>query len=95
MNGLLCKIQVKTTRYKENGKYIVLLKNCGGASGKSITRLFDNTQSDYLFICTGDDEMYLIPTSFITARNSITLGKHYAQYKIANNSMKNLVGLED
>lgn len=32
---------------KNNTYYVVQLKNCGGASGKSTIRHFDNTTCDY------------------------------------------------
>ena len=64
--------------------YSVLLKNCGGSSGKSRIRLFDNKSCDYVFILTGDDKMYLIPSDKILARNSIAVGNKYAEFEVKN-----------
>lgn len=68
------KIQVKTTRCIERGKYKVELRT----SGKS----FVKNKSDYLFIVDGDDNRYLIPREDVTAKNAITLGENYSQYII-------------
>ena len=64
--------------------YTVLLKNCGGSSGKSKIRLFDNKSCDYVFILTGDDKMYLIPSNEISARNSIAVGNKYTEFEVKN-----------
>lgn len=75
------RVSVKTTRYKRKNKnYIVLLKNCGGSSGKSKIRLFDKTKSDLLFVLTEENTMYLIPTKNIESTVSITLGEKYNMY---------------
>ena len=49
-NGGLQRISVKTSRnLTENGTYSVGLRNTGGASGKSIARLFNKNSCDYIF----------------------------------------------
>ena len=87
MHGELKRIQVKTTQYKaKSGNYVVLLKNSGGSSGKSITRLFDNKSCDYLFILTKSDDMYLIPSSVIKCKNALTLTEDMDKFKVKNSS---------
>ena len=82
-NGGLQRISVKTSRnLTENGTYSVGLRNTGGASGKSIARLFNKNSCDYIFILTGADKIYLIPTNIIDAVNSITVGKKYSEYEV-------------
>lgn len=79
----LQRISVKTSRFKDtNTSYSVLLKNCGGASGKSKTRLFDNNNCDFVFVLTADDKMYLIPAREIPAKHSISIGNKYTEYEV-------------
>ena len=83
-NGGLQRISVKTSRFEgRHGGYEVLLKNCGGSSGKSKVRYFDNSTCDYIFVLTGDDKLYLIPSSGIESKNSIVIGNKYAEYEVS------------
>lgn len=87
MHGELKRIQVKTTRCKaKSGNYVVLLKNSGGSSGKSITRLFDNKSCDYLFVLTKSNDMYLIPSSVIVCKNTLTLTEDMNKFKVTISS---------
>ena len=82
-NGGLQRVQVKTSRYtRNNTSYEVMLKNCGGTSKGSKIRPFDNTTCDYVFVLTGNNKMYLIPTVEITATNTITVGNKYSEFEI-------------
>ena len=80
----LKKISVKTSRYSDNGgkTWSVLLKNCGGSSGNFKLRKFDNTKCDYVFVYTGDNSTYLIPSNEIDAKNSIDVGNKYIEYQV-------------
>lgn len=83
IDNKLYRVSVKTSRNKnEYGTYDVLLKNCGGASGKSISRPFDNQSCDYVFIVAGDDKMYFIPSHIITAKSGISVGLKYKEYEV-------------
>lgn len=82
-NDSLQRISVKTSRNKRsNTSYEVLLKNTGGSSGNNKIRLFNNTDCDYIFIYTADEDLYLIPSKEITATNSICVGNKYKEYKV-------------
>lgn len=83
-NGKLKRISVKTSRNKANsGGYAVQLRNTGGASGVSRVKHFDNTTCDLLFVLTGNDKLYLIPTEKITSVNSIVVGgSKYNEYEV-------------
>lgn len=84
MDGVLKKVQVKTSNcLSENNTYEVQLRNCGGSSGKSVVRKFDNTKCDFLFILTGNGDMYFIPSEKITAQSAIKVGKKYIEYKVS------------
>lgn len=83
-NGGLQRVSVKTSRFEgKYGGYNILLKNCGGSSGKSKVRHFDNSTCDYVFVLTGDDKIYLIPSSKIEAKSSIVVGNKYTEYEVA------------
>lgn len=82
-NGGLQRISVKTSRNRtEYGTYSVNLRNTGGSSGNFKTRPFDNSTCDYIFILTGEDKLYLIPSNIIDATNSISVGKKYIEYEV-------------
>ena len=82
-DNILSRISVKTSRHiSENGTYEVNLRSCGGASGKSIIRYFDNTSCEFVFIYTGNNKTYLIPCYDITAKSSIMVGKKYTEYEV-------------
>lgn len=92
MDNVLYRVSVKTSRQlNKNGTYQVELKNSGGASKKKTIRKFSNTSCDYLFILTGNDKMYLIPSSQIDAKNSIAVGNKYAEYEVANVKFSNFI----
>lgn len=76
----LKRIQIKTTYYKRDGKYEVMIKTCGGNKNNNSMHTFDNTASDYLFILTESGAKYLIPTSQITAKHGIVLGDKYKEH---------------
>jgi hypothetical protein len=83
IDGSLKKIQIKTTRNKHSASgYEVMLRNCGGASGKCTIRHFNSHESDFLFVYTADEKIYLIPTDAIHSISSITVGKKYSQYEV-------------
>ncbi len=82
-NGGLQRISVKTSRNRtEYGTYSVNLRNTGGSSGNFKTRPFDNSTCDYIFILTGENKLYLIPSNIIDATNSISVGKKYTEYEV-------------
>ena len=89
IDNKLQRISVKTSRYSnEYGSYEVMLKNAGGTSKGSKIRLFDNTSCDYVFIYTANNDLYLIPSNKIDAKNSIKVGKKYIEYKVYEKTME-------
>lgn len=79
----LLQVQVKTTTCRApSGRYVVRLFTAGGNQSFHTRKLFDNTASDLLFVLTDDQEMYLVPCSEITNRNSISLCERYAKYRV-------------
>lgn len=84
MDGKLCKVQVKTTYYRNrHGNYEVNLRVSGGnRSGTGKIKYFDSSLVDYLFAVTDSASKYLIPSVHIEATRSLTLGDKYAIYKV-------------
>lgn len=81
-NGMLQKVQVKTTACKrKNGNYQVALKSCGGTNGKTYKTIID-TNIDILFIVTENMDMYLIPKIIIKNRSTLNICQKYEQYRV-------------
>ena len=80
----LKRVSVKTTQYlSKSGNYEVLLKNCGGSSGQSNIRHFENSTCDILFIVVVNGDMYEIPSSEITVKSTLTLTDKWDKYKVS------------
>lgn len=86
IDGELSRVSIKTSRNKGvSGAYSVQLRNTGGggANGGKVRQVnFDNSSCDKLFIYTGNDDIYLIPSNEITAINAISVGNKYTEFKV-------------
>jgi hypothetical protein len=81
IDGDLKKVQVKTTRTKENSNYCIQLRSIrSNRTGNNIHK-FDNKLSDYLLSVTENGDIYFIPTSEIEAKSTLSLGQKYESYK--------------
>lgn len=81
LEGILKKVQVKTTTYKSKGKnYYVSLTIKGGNRSYSTIKNFDFKSVDFIFVVTGDNDKYLIPSEIL--KNSITLNYKFDEYKL-------------
>lgn len=75
-SGKSSKIQIKTTRYKKDGKtYSASLSTDG-----KVKKKFDPSMVDYVFVVTEIGSQYLIPTNGMNNCSSITLGDKYKSY---------------
>lgn len=82
-NNKLQRISIKTSRRKNKyNTYTIQLRNTGGSSGHIKYRYFDKNDCDYIFVLTGDDKIYLIPTNIITSITSIDVGNKYSEYEV-------------
>ncbi len=80
--GMLSRVQVRTTTVREGRSYVVGLKTVGGNKTQVITKVFDPTAYEWLFVVCGDATAYLIPTTAISARYSIFLGRKYERFRL-------------
>lgn len=88
----LQKIQVKSTNHKDKcGRWIAdIFKRLYDASrsvnaaGKRRRAAYRVDEVDHFFIITGDDSVYVIPLAATDGKQSITLDRSYAAYKIEN-----------
>ena len=79
----LQRISIKTSRRKNKyNTYTIQLRNTGGSSGHIKYRYFDKNDCDYIFVLTGDNKIYLIPTNIITSITSIDVGNKYSEYEV-------------
>ena len=93
-NGKLQKVQTKTSRYSETDgqTYLVQLKNSGGnRTGTPRIAPFDNTSCDYVFVYTGANKTYLIPSNEIKSTSSITVGIKYTEYEVVSKTLKDFI----
>jgi PD-(D/E)XK endonuclease len=77
MDGVLKRIQVKTTAAKSRGKtgFDVHLKVSGGnRSGTGKTKPFDPSKVDFVFVLTERWDQYLIPSHAIKGLKMIIVG---------------------
>ena len=84
-DGELKKVQVKTTRHKDAGKFKVEIRTSGGNQSFKTTKAFNPTKVDYLFVLCLDKEehiKYLFPMTMEFPTQSLTLGPSYDQYKV-------------
>lgn len=81
-NGLK-RVQVKTTKCKSKNNYVASIRTCGGnQSWNKVSKFFDNTTVELLFIVCDDGTMYCIPTENVKCKSAITLCNKYKDYKI-------------
>lgn len=73
------RVQVKTTKYKRNGNYVVNLKTA--LRGNKFKR-FSNVHCDLLYILTEENDEYIIPAKDLIVTTSLSLGKQYEKYKL-------------
>ena len=80
LEGVLLKVQVKTTSYKDkkSGYYMVALRT------KTYNKLksFIDSDCDLLFVLTESGQMYLIPKNEIKVRNGLTLTTEFDKYSV-------------
>ena len=84
-HGRFHRVQVKTTTQRQpNGNWVVTVCTRGGnQSWNRITKRFDDSRCDLLFVHTGDGRRWMIPAHAVEAATSVTVGSpKYSQWEI-------------
>jgi hypothetical protein len=81
---VLSRIQVKTTTYSRGGRWIAAICTRGGnQSWSGMTKKFDASLCDFLFVHAGDGRRWMIPAEAVEACNAITLaGPKYSEWEV-------------
>ena len=80
-NGKIYRISVKATGQKrQNGNYILDLRNTGGTNGNVYGRECEKN-IDYIFVVNEKKEKWLLPKNSLNY-SSVTLGEKYEKYRI-------------
>ena len=85
----LIKVQVKTSTFrtiKKSGDerwHIAIATNGGNRSWTGLTKKFDPTRVDYLFVLVGDGRRWFIPAGSVEAARSLALGgRKYSEFEV-------------
>ena len=84
IDGRLVRIQVKTSRFRQNGRWCVAVCTRGGnQSWNRVVKRMDPSRCDFLLVVVADGRRWLIPSASIGGGTAINLGgPRYAQYEV-------------
>jgi hypothetical protein len=84
IDGRLVRIQVKTSTFIQNGRFVVSLKTCGGnRSWTGVVKRFSAERCDWLFVLVADGRRWFIPADVVDGTTAIVLGgPKYAEYQV-------------
>jgi hypothetical protein len=84
-DGLLLRVQVKTTtRYRKRRWEVMLCTRGGNQSWNGTVKRFGPARCDRLFVLVGDGRRWFIPSTAVTAGTAILLGgPKWAEHEIA------------
>jgi hypothetical protein len=85
----LIRVQVKTSTYRWQPKgggdrwKVSICTNGGNQSWTGLTKRFDRSKVDHLFVLTGDGRRWFIPAGYVEAAREVTLGgRKYSEFEI-------------
>ena len=84
IEGNLVRIQVKSCRFRQNGRWATSVCTRGGnQSWNRIVKRMDPSRCDYLFVAVADGRRWFIPADCLGGGQGILLGgPKYAQYEV-------------
>jgi len=84
IDGRLVRIQVKSSRFRQNNRWCVAVCTRGGnQSWNGIVKRMDRSRCDFLFVAVADGRRWFIPAAAIGGGTAINLGgPKYAQYEV-------------
>lgn len=81
--GKLLRVQVKSTRFQRNNRYVVQLATSGGnQSWSKESKRISALESDEVFIYAFSGEMWKIPTIMLDGFSASNLGPSKDQYRV-------------
>src|SRR5688572_3688668 len=82
--SLMLRVQVKTTTHFRGKTFSAMIATNGGnQSWTGMTKYFDASRCDALFVLAGDGRRWFIPSREVEARRAISLGgDKYAEFEI-------------
>ena len=85
----LVKVQVKTSTFRWKTKAgeerwkVSIATNGGNRSWSGLTKKFDRTKVDYLFVLVGDGRRWFIPAVYVEAARGVALGgAKYSEFEV-------------
>ena|ERR1700693_1854280 len=80
----LVRVQVKTSTFRRNGRWVVALATRGGnQSWSGLVKLLEASRCDRVFVHVGDGRRWYIPTSAVGGGTGIVLGgPKYSEYEV-------------
>lgn len=89
LDGQLVRVQVKTSTFQapsrptEERWKVAIATHGGNRSWTGLTKRFDPSRVDYLFVLVGDGRRWFIPAACVEAEREITLGgAKYSEFEI-------------
>jgi PD-(D/E)XK endonuclease len=89
VGGQLLRIQVKTSTYRETTKDgddrwgVLICTNGGNQSWTGVTKYFDPSRVDALFVLAGDGRRWFMPSREVEGRRSLRVGGlKYSEYEV-------------
>jgi hypothetical protein len=82
--GRLLRVQVKSSRCVQRGRWIVTVATRGGnQSWNGVTKYLDPSRFDYLFVLVGDGRRWFIPADRVEGGRGLALGgPKYAEFEV-------------
>jgi hypothetical protein len=87
--GLL-RVEVKTSTCVRGARYEVAVCTRGGnQSWNGVTKTWEPSRCDYLFVLVGDERRWFIPSCAIEAKRAICLGgPKYSEFEVTSRSIQ-------
>jgi hypothetical protein len=84
IDGVLLRVEVKTSTHRRGDRWSVLISTRGGnQSWTGLVKYFDQSRCDFLFVHVGDGRRWFIPTGALDCRSGLMLGgPKYADFEI-------------
>jgi hypothetical protein len=84
MTDALRRVQVKTTTFRHNHRWVATVCTRGGnRSWKGTTKRFSASRCDVLFVLVADGRRWFIPAKTVAGGTRVVLGgPKYAEYEV-------------